>query len=164
MQKVSRLAALALSVVVGQGAATAASAAGASGPLALALAGVVAPHSPLVSAHDKHVIARLFDGDATVGFPPHAKIHVRADPLRCRVSNVDITARSCNLAFGTHKRMLTGRRANEIYATLAAAGVPSDGAAGSIFESITKLACTLEPGVIRQRAGGGATCRFQAGP
>jgi hypothetical protein len=45
----------------------------------------------------------------------------------CRVSNVDITSRSCELSFGARKRTLTGREANEVGATAAAAGVPSEG-------------------------------------
>jgi hypothetical protein len=61
-------------------------------------------------------------------------------------------------------RTLKGRQANEIYATEAVAGVPSDGAAGSIFESLSNLVCTLDPGEIRQKAGGGANCTFDAGP
>ena len=51
------------------------------------------------------------------------------------------------------KQTINGRRASEIFATEAMAGVPSDGAAGSITESLSKLTCTLDPAEIRQKAG-----------
>jgi len=43
------------------------------------------------------------------------------------------------------------------------AGVSADGAAGSVYEALYALACTLEPGVIKQNGGGGATCAFTPG-
>ena len=83
------------------------------------------------------------------------KISVTADKIVCRVSNVDITARSCELTFKGAKQTITGRRASEIFATEAMAGVPPDGAAGSVSESLSKLNCTLDPAEIRKKAGGG---------
>ena len=91
------------------------------------------------------------------------KISVTADKIVCRVSNVDITARSCELTFKGAKQTITGRRASEIFATEAMAGVPPDGAAGSVFESLSKLNCTLDPAEIRKKAGGGATARSRRG-
>jgi hypothetical protein len=135
----------------------------ASGPTALALAAVIAQHSPAVRAFDKRVIARLFRGNTRFGFTPNTKISVDADSVVCRVSNVDITQRSCELTFGSRKRTLTGREANELGATAAAAGVPSEGAAGSSIESISKLRCTIDPNEIMQKAGGGANCNFETG-
>ena len=135
----------------------------ASGPTALALAAVIAQHSPAVRAFDKRVIARLFRGNTRFGFTPNTKISVDADSVVCRVSNVDITQRSCELTFGSRKRTLTGREANEVGATAAAAGVPSEGAAGSSIESISKLRCTIDPNEIMQKAGGGANCNFETG-
>jgi len=96
-------------------------------------------------------------------FPPNRKISVTADSVVCRASNVDITSRTCELAFGAGKRLLKGREANELTATLAAAGVAPEGAAGSIIESVTKLACTIDPNEIRQKAGGGGQCAFETG-
>jgi hypothetical protein len=131
-----------------------------SGSTALALAGVVAPYSPL-SSGDKKAVAALFGGKSNIA---HArKIVLTADKIVCRTSNVDITARSCELTFKTGKRSLKGREANEIYATEIMAGVPSDGAAGSVFESLSKLSCTLDPKVIKENAGGGADCSFEPG-
>ena len=45
-------------------------------------------------------------------------------------------------------------------AALALAGVPSEGAAGSIFESLTKLDCTLDPAALKDKGGGGAACSY----
>lgn len=135
----------------------------ATGPTALALAAVIAQHSPAVRAFDKRVIARLFRGNTRFGFTPNTKISVDADSVVCRVSNVDITQRSCELTFGSRKRTLTGREANEVGATAAAAGVPSEGAAGSSIERISKLRCTIDPNEIMQKAGGGANCNFETG-
>jgi hypothetical protein len=135
----------------------------ATGPAALALAAVIAQHSPLVRPLDRRVISRLFNGSTRFGFTPNTKISIDADSVVCRVSNVDITSRSCELTFGSCKRTLTGREANEIFATAAAAGISSEGAAGSIIESISKLQCTIDPNEIMQKGGGGAECRFETG-
>jgi len=68
-------------------------------PTALALAAVIAQHSPAVRAFDKRVIARLFRGNTS----PNTKICVDADSAVCRVTDVDITSRSCDLSFGSRK-------------------------------------------------------------
>jgi hypothetical protein len=136
-----------------------------TGSAALALAAVLAPHSPLLSAKEKRVVASLFDGNTRIGFAPKKKLSVIADSVMCRVSDVDITARSCNMTFNTgkktSKRSLSGRAANEVYATMAMAGVVSEGAAGSLIQTITRLNCALDPGVIKQKGGGGAKCSFR---
>jgi len=153
---------LALFVTLGQHAAVAAPVT-ATGPGALALAAVIAQHSPLVRAYDKRVIERLFSGHTNFGFTPSTKISVTANTVVCRVSNVDITARTCDLTFSVGKRALTGREANEIAATAAAAGASAEGAAGSTIESLSKLVCTLDPNEIMKKAGGGAECAFENG-
>ena len=140
-----------------------ASAATAAGSGALALASLVAAHSPLLSRHERRVMARLFGGDSNVAFPAGSKISIKADAVVCRASNVDITSRSCKLTFGATSTELTGRRAHELYATIAEVGVPPDGAAGSTFESLSHLVCTIDPQVIAQKAGGGADCTFDPG-
>lgn len=161
-----RIVAFALSLILGQGAISAVSAASAraTGSQALALAAVVAQYSSLLSKHDRSLVARLFDGDLNIGSPPDQKISVEAEAIVCRTSNVDITARYCRLTFGTHKRALKGRRANELNATATEAGVPSEGAAGSIIAGFSHLACTIDPKEIKQQTGGGAECRFDTGP
>jgi len=114
----------------------------------------IAQHSPAVRAFDKRVIARLFRGNTS----PNTKICVDADSAVCRVTDVDITSRSCDLSFGSRKRTLTGHEANEL------PGAPSQGAAGSSTESASKLRCTIDPNEIMRKTGGGATCTFDVGP
>jgi hypothetical protein len=159
--KSARLAVLAvLLLACGTSAASAASAT-ANGQAALALAGVVALYSPLLTSDEREAVSALFVGQ--IGGRSARKISVTADKIVCRVSNVDITARSCELTFRGAKQAITGRRANEIFATEAIAGVPPDGAAGSVSESLSKLNCTIDPAEIRKKAGGGAECSFETG-
>ena len=132
-----------------------------SGPNALALAGLVALYSPLLSADERETAAALFVGEKDVRYAK--KITITADKIACRVSNVDISARSCELTFNGKKQTVSGRRASEIFATEALAGVPSDGAAGSVFETLSNLNCTLDPKAIRQKDGSGANCSFDPG-
>jgi hypothetical protein len=134
-------------------------AASVTGPAALALAGVVAQYAPLPAAN-KHAVAAFFKGDTN--FPYKGKLSVTAEKIVCRTSNVDVTARSCEVTFKTKKQTLGGREANELFATEAMAGIPSDGAAGSNFESLSKLNCTLDPVQLKQKAGGGVECSYEA--
>ena len=60
----------------------------ATGPTALALAAVVAQHSPLVRAFDKRIIARLFGGRTNFGFTPNKTISVTADSVVCKTSQL----------------------------------------------------------------------------
>jgi hypothetical protein len=138
---------------------SAASVGSASGSPALALACLIAPHSPEISFADKRAVAIFFDGRTNV----HArkKISVIADKIVCRYSDVDITSRSCDLTFRDTVRKLDGREANELFATAALAGVKSEGSAGHINQNLTKLKCTLDPVAIRNKAGGGAECSYE---
>ena len=131
-----------------------------TGPVALALAAVVAPYSSL-PAYDKRVMARLFAGGSVFLIATKARFSVTADTIVCRTSNVDIAARSCELSFKARKKTIKGREANELYATAATAGVAPEGAAGSNIESLSKLNCTIDAKEIRQKAGGGAQCSFE---
>jgi hypothetical protein len=114
----------------------------------------IAQHSPTVRAFDKRVIARLFRGNTS----HNTKISVDAHSVVYRVTDVDITSRSCDLSFGSRKRTLTGREANEL------PGAPTQGAAGSSTESASKSRCTIDPNEIMWKTGGGATCTFDIGP
>jgi hypothetical protein len=136
----------------------------ASGPAALALAAVVAEYSPLLSVKEKRAMACLFDNELDFSFPASQTIPVKADSVVCRMSNVAIAERSCELSFGKHTRYLKGRQANELNATAAVAGIISEGAAGTIFTSFSHLNCTIDPHKIEQKAGGGANCTFDTGP
>ncbi|WKA32157.1 hypothetical protein QUH67_30635 [Bradyrhizobium roseum] len=159
--KSGRLAVLAASFLAVTSSIASAAPATANGPAALALAGIVALYSPLLTADEREAVSAFFVGQTGVRYA--RKISVTADRIVCKVSNVDITARSCELTFKGAKQTITGRRASEIFATEAMAGVPADGAAGSVSESLSKLSCTLDPAEIRQKAGGGATCTFETG-
>lgn len=108
------------------------------------MASVVAQHSPLLSTDDKGALASLFGGDSGILRPIRKTLSVTADSVVCGVSNVDITARHCELAFQTSKLTPSGREANELGATLTAAGVPVEGAAGSMIEGVSKLVCMIE--------------------
>lgn len=140
-----------------------ASAATVSGSSALALASLVAANSRLLAQQDRSVLARMFAGYLNFRFPPDRKIAVEADSIVCLASNVDITSRSCELTFGPKKVTLSGRKAHELFATLAEVGVRPDGAAGTIRESLSRLSCTIDPNEVKQKAGGGATCNFDPG-
>lgn len=130
-----------------------------NGAAALAVAGVIAPHSPLLPAVYKKAVQNMFDGN--VESPFKDGITITADKVVCRISNVDIGARSCELTFGKSAEKLSGRAANEIYATLVMAGVAADGAAGSAIEGLAKVNCVLDPAALADRAGGGATCSYE---
>jgi hypothetical protein len=135
-----------------------------SGSGALALAALVAETSPAVNILNKGIMLKMLNGNLAFAYPAGQKIDVKADSVVCRSSNVDISAHSCELKFGTVTRNLTGRLAHELYATIAEVGVPPDGAAGSIFEGLTALSCTIDPNEVKQKAGGGASCTYTPGP
>jgi hypothetical protein len=168
MTIIKKRTALAVLLVLGKGISIASAASGnASGPAALALAGVTAPHSPVLSSTDRRSMARLFAGHP-ISFPAGRKISVTANSIDCRISSVDIASRTCELVFedprrGERKVSRSGSAANELFATLAVAGVTSGGAAGSIFEKVTKLVCTIDPNEMRRKAGSGADCVFEKG-
>jgi hypothetical protein len=138
--------------------APAAKAASITGQAALALAGVVALYAPLPAANRK-AVAALFKGDTN--FPYKPRISVLAEKIVCKTNNIDITARSCDLTFKTANKALKGREANELYATAAMAGIAAEGAAGSNVQNFSKLNCTLDPKVLKDKAGGGAECSYE---
>jgi hypothetical protein len=144
---------------------TPASAAGgsASGSGGLALAALVAANSPTLASQSKKVMAALLDGKLGVAYPAGKKISVVAAGIRCSAGNVDISSHSCTLTFGKKKVTLAGRKAHEIYATLVEVGVPSDGAAGTIYESLTNLNCSVVPSKVKERDGSGVSCKFDSG-
>jgi hypothetical protein len=133
-----------------------------AGNQALALAALVAENSPRLDAKDKRIMLRMLDGNLNFRFPAHKKISVLADSISCSAGDVDISAHSCELKFGHATRVLKGRRAHELFATLVEVGAPSEGAAGRVFESISHLACTIHPNEVKEEAGGGADCTFES--
>jgi len=139
---------------------SAASAGTADGNGALALAALVGETSPLLDAGDKTVLAKFLNGQTNVIYPAGQTISVTAAKLTCRASNVDLTSHSCELAFDSKTVMLSGRRAHELYATLAEIGVQADGAAGSTFEAVSNLKCAIDPNEVKDKSGGGAHCDY----
>jgi hypothetical protein len=125
---------------------------------ALALAALVAQYSSAVKASEKMLLLKFLNGDTKGTWK--SKITVAASAITCKSGNVDITLHECDLTFATKKATARGRKAHELYATLAEAGVPSDGAAGSVFEAVSNLNCTIEPDEVRQKGGGGAHCTY----
>jgi len=115
-----------------------------------------------VRVNNRKVLAAL--AEVCGGAEKMTDITVAIDKTVCKASDVDIALHSCDLTFPSRTISLTGRKAHELYATIAEVGVPPDGAAGSIFEALSPLTCTIDPNVIHQRAGGGATCNFTPGP
>jgi len=131
-----------------------------SGTSALALAGVIAEASPLLTSAEQRAISMMFAETSDV--PYKKKISVTADKIVCRTSNVDLTIRSCQLTFGKKTKTINGRAANQLFATLAMAGVAPDAAAGTNYESLANLTCTVDPQAIRQKDGSGAACSYEA--
>lgn len=136
---------------------------GVSGSSALALSALVAANSPTLSTEQKQMLAALFNGDLNQRSPAGKKIMVHAESIICRAGDVDISRHSCDLNFGKQQVSLDGRAAHELYATLIEAGVPSDGAAGTIYESLFHLTCAIDVDALKQRSGGGADCKFESG-
>ena len=135
--------------------------AGASnGSSALALSAIVGELSPQTSASDKKLLATYFSGRAEAPHKKNLRIAVKADAIDCRAGNVDITSRACELTFGPKKVQLSGRKANELYATLIENGVVAEGAAGSSHASVTALDCIVDADEVAEKAGGGARCAF----
>jgi hypothetical protein len=84
---------------------------------------------PPLSARPKDALMQLLDGKTGFSFPAGKTIPVAAGKVTCRAGNVDITSHACHLSFGSQVISLTGRRAHELFATLAEIGVEPDGAA-----------------------------------
>jgi hypothetical protein len=137
-----------------------ASAETADGSGALALAALVGETSPVLGASDKAVLAKFLNGQTNITYPTGQTIAVAAGKVACRAGNVDLTSHSCELAFDSKTVMLSGRRAHELYATLAEIGVAPDGAAGSTFEALSNLKCTIDPNEVKQKSGGEAHCDY----
>ena len=83
--------------------------------------------SPLLNLDQKSVLGQLLRPDPNFSYLADRKISVEADAIVCRQSNVDISFRSCELTFGPKKVTVKGRKAHEMFATIAVLGVAPDG-------------------------------------
>jgi hypothetical protein len=127
---------------------------------ALSLAALVGLESSHLTKAEKNLLLKYLDSEPKAKFPKGKDVLVKADSVSCRISNVDITAHSCELKFGARTVTLGGRKAHELYATLIENGVSSDGAAGSIFEAIGALDCKITPAEVADEGGGGVKCDY----
>ena len=145
---------LALALICGAGPACAATS---SGYAALAVTALVGGYSPLLGAPQKQVLRKVFGGAAPA---VAATIRVKADSVVCHAGDVDIAAFGCDLKFGPKAVHLAGRQANELFASLTDMGVATDGAAGTIYVSVSKLQCVVDPAKVAGRDGSGADCVY----
>jgi len=128
---------------------------------ALALAAILGQYDPSLGTSAKAGLLRLL---ADKSFGRTGSLMVNAAAAACRAGDVDLKAFRCALTFGTSTINLKGRQAAELFATLAEAGIPSDGAAGTIYESAKSISCNLnltELGGPGTGDGGGAGCTYQ---
>lgn len=132
---------------------------GTGGHTALSLAELVGLRSPQVSPQNKFVLDKFLNGVTTFA-SANTPITINSSLIDCGAGDVDITHYFCDLTFGSQHVQLNGPMAQQLYATFVDAGNPTDGAAGTIHESVTNLSCTVDVGQVKQRAGGGATCTF----
>jgi hypothetical protein len=133
----------------------------ANGNAGLVLAAIVGPKDPSLSTPDK-VVLEEFLNESTKAKSKEPVIEVKADEIVCRVSNVAIVTHFCDLTFGNKKVHLAGRQGAELNAVMAWAGVPAEGAAGSVYESVKNFDCKVTVAEVEQNAGGGVTCSYQA--
>jgi hypothetical protein len=135
----------------------------AQGSGALAFAVLVGIDSPLLDGATRTNLIKLIEDKP---LPPgqQGKISVTATSVVCREGDVNLAAYGCTLTFGTKTVTFVGRRANELYATMVESGVASDGAAGTIYEAVHTLTCSLDPKVLASKDGGGAACNYSPGP
>jgi hypothetical protein len=131
-----------------------------SGNGALSLAALIGQESPHLTRAEKSLLLKYLNGEAKATFPKGKNVVVKADSVTCRISNVDITAHFCDLKFGARTVAFSGRGAHELYATLIESGMPSDGAAGSMFEAVGALDCKIIPAEVAEAGGGGAKCDY----
>ena len=138
-----------------------ASAAQSNGNAALALAALVGAQSPTLKPSEKRVLARFLKGETNFTLPPSVRqITVKADKVTCRLSDVDITQHSCTLSFGAAAKTETGGLGQGLLATMIENGVQSDGAAGTIYYSVSppRSATGSMLTAVQSKGGGGALC------
>jgi cytochrome c oxidase subunit 2 len=132
-----------------------------SGTRALALASLIAQCSPLLHKTEKKVAADLLEAKRNVEYPVNKKINVEVSSILCRASSTPAVSQMCNVQFGEKIVTIKGRKAHELFATLAEAGVAPSEAAGGVSESMSNLTCEIDPLEIQRAGGSGAQCEFE---
>jgi hypothetical protein len=142
-------------------ASVAAFAAQSSGNGALALAAQIGAEDPALSAKEKSVLTYFLNSQTNVTLPAGVRsITVKADKISCRMGDVDIDLHDCTLTFGSRTVTKSGTAGQMFLATMQENGVPSDGAAGTIFYNATAVTCTIDAAQVESHDGGGAKCTF----
>ena len=136
---------------------TAAHADTSGGSPGMAFAALVAQHSPTVSAANKWRLLQYL-GNHSAGPGAPALITVNAKGLQCLSGNVAENFHSCDLNYGSSHLTITGRAANELYATAVENGVQPDGALGKMEFVLKDLTCTVKPHDIG--TGGAVSCSW----
>jgi len=133
-----------------------------SGNAALAFAALVGAHSPALPEMDKYILSKFLNGETRFQ-SWNAKFSFSVSDVHCRYSDVDITEHRCTISFGSRNVELDGREGGALLATMALAGVESDGAAGTIHYEAKGIACTVDPAEVKSKDGGGAMCSYNGG-
>jgi hypothetical protein len=128
---------------------------------ALAVAALVGERSPALSVTERGILRGYLDGQAAGS--GRLRIRVTSDAVTCNARNDDLTAYSCDLTFGSADIAIQGHAAQNLFTTLAQAGVPADRSAGNIYEGVTNLSCTIDTEQIGQNSGAGAHCDYEPG-
>jgi hypothetical protein len=132
-----------------------------SGNGALALAAQIGAEDPSLSAQQKSVLASFLNSQTNVPLPAGVRtITVKVDKISCRMGDVDIGLHDCTLTFGSQTITKSGTAGQMFLATMQENGVPSDGAAGTIFYNATAVTCTIDAAQVESHDGGGAKCTF----
>jgi hypothetical protein len=132
-----------------------------SGNAALALAAQIGAEDPSLSAKQKSVLAYFLNSQTDVPLPAGVRsITVKVDKISCRMGDVDIGLHDCTLTFGSKTITKSGTAGQMFLATMQENGVPSDGAAGTIFYNATAVTCTVDAAEVESHDGGGAKCTF----
>lgn len=132
-----------------------------NGNAALTLAALIGADQPSLPRAEKAALASFLNSQTNVTLPAGVRsITVRADKISCRMGNVDIGLHDCTLTFGSRTVTKSGSAGQMFLATMQENGVPSDGAAGTIFYNATAVTCTIDAAQVESHDGGGAKCTF----
>jgi hypothetical protein len=136
-----------------------------NGSAALALAAMIAERSPTLSHTEKSVLAHFLAGESSFPLPPGLHhIRVSADKIQCRMGDVDISLHRCDLTFGATTISEPGAAGQALLATMQENGVASNGAAGTIYYTVSPVTCVVDPSEVESHDGGGAMCSYTNGP
>lgn len=129
------------------------------GEPALAFAALVGHYSPGLTAAQKHILFRFLGGQ-TAFASSNATITFQVDEVQCRQGHVELQEHSCRITYGGAVTTLGGEEGAGILAEMIVAGVPGQGAAGSMYVDAQMITCTLDVAELKSPDGGGASCTY----